>query len=193
MRKCRLCRNELPKVSESTIYQKAGFCAVECLVQQIQDKAILRQRREQSANDKSARADHRKARERIKTRSDWLKEAQAAVNAYVRERDSHLPCVSCGRFHDGQYHAGHYRSVGSAPELRFCTLQIWRQCAPCNNHLSGNLINYRIELINRIGPEVLAWVEGPHQPKKYTIEDLKAIKTEYRDKLKNLKSERDAK
>jgi len=56
--------------------------------------------------------------------------------------------------------------------------------------LSGNLINYRIELINRIGPELLGWIEGPHGPKKYTIEDLAAIKIEYKEKLKALKSQR---
>jgi hypothetical protein len=31
------------------------------------------------------------------------------------------------------------------------------------------------------------WLEGPHEPKKYTIEDLKSIKETYRQKLKALK------
>ena len=139
---------------------------------------------------REARAKHRERKEAVKTRSQWLKEAQSAVNAYVRQRDSHLPCVSCGRFHDGQYHAGHYRSVGSAPELRFNTHNIWRQCAQCNSHLSGNLIKYRAELINRIGLELLDWLEGPHKAKHYSIDDLKAIKAEYKDKLKALKAQR---
>ncbi len=93
----------------------------------------------------------RQAREKAKTRSEHMKEAQAAFNAYIRARDAHLPCVSCGRHHQGQWHAGHYRTVGANPELRFNELNVWRQCAPCNDHLHGNLINYRIELINRIG------------------------------------------
>jgi hypothetical protein len=123
----------------------------------------------------------------VKTRSEWLKEAQAAVNAYVRERDRDLPCVSCGRYHEGQYHAGHYRSVGSCPELRFDVRQIWKQCSACNNYLSGNLINYRAELLRRVGAEVLEWIEGPHEPKRYTIGDLKAIRDDYRQKLKALR------
>lgn len=130
----------------------------------------------------------REAKERIKTRSDWMREAQTAVNAYVRERDKDEPCISCGRHHNGQYHAGHYRSVGSCPELRFDVRQIHKQCAPCNNHLSGNLINYRIRLIEKIGLEMVEWIEGPHDPKKYTIDYLKRIKTEFKEKLKELRA-----
>jgi hypothetical protein len=138
---------------------------------------------------KQERKANREARERIKTRSEWLKESQAAVNSYVRERDKDLPCVSCGRHHEGQYHAGHYRSVGSAPELRFETRQIHKQCQPCNNHLSGNLIPYRQELLKRVGADVLEWIEGPHQSKKYTIDDLRSIRDDYRARLKSMRDE----
>jgi hypothetical protein len=138
---------------------------------------------------KQGRKENKEAKERIKTRAKWLKEAQSAVNAYVRERDKDLPCVSCGRHHQGQYHAGHYRSVGSAPELRFETSQIHKQCSACNNYLSGNLIPYRAELINRVGLNVLAWIEGPHPAKRYTIDDLRAIRDDYRAKLKAMRDE----
>ncbi len=131
----------------------------------------------------------RQAREKAKTRSEHMKEAQTAFNAYIRARDAHLPCVSCGRHHQGQWHAGHYRTVGANPELRFNELNVWRQCAPCNDHLHGNLINYRIELIKRIGVEEVEWLEGKHEPKKYSIEDLKAVRAEYKQKLKDLNIE----
>jgi hypothetical protein len=133
------------------------------------------------------RKETKKARERIKTRSEWLKEAQTAVNAYVRERDSDLPCVSCGRHHEGQYHAGHYRSTGSAPELRFDEKNIHKQCAPCNNHLSGNLIPYRVELIRRIGQDGVDYLEGPHDLKKYTVEQIKKVRDDYRARLKAMR------
>jgi len=184
VRKCRLqkCRKELPTKKNSNFYQSAGFCDVDHMAEHGQVK-----RREQM--ERKAKAEHKAAKERIKTKSKWTQEAQQAVNAYVRERDAALPCVSCQRHHQGQYHAGHYRSVGSAPELRFETIQIWKQCAPCNNHLSGNLINYRIELIKRIGQNKVDWIEGPHEAKKYTIDDLRNIRGEYRAKLKALKQE----
>lgn len=126
-------------------------------------------------------------KEKLKSRADHLRETQAVVNEYIRLRDAHLPCVSCGRYHDGQWHAGHYRSAGGHPELRFEPLNIWRQCAPCNTHKSGDLVNYRVELIRRIGPEKVEWLEGPHQPQRYTIEDLKAIKAKYRALIREMK------
>lgn len=129
------------------------------------------------------------AKERIKSRSDHLKEAQQAFNAYIRERDALLPCVSCGRHHEGQWHAGHYRTVAGSPELRFEPLNVHKQCAPCNNHKSGDIVNYRIELVRRIGPENVEWLEGPHESKKYTIEQLQAIKTEYRALVRQIKRE----
>ncbi|KTC33748.1 hypothetical protein AO265_35835 [Pseudomonas sp. ABAC61] len=126
-------------------------------------------------------------KERLKSRAEHFREAQAVFNEWVRLRDADLPCVSCGRHHDGQYHAGHYRSVGANPEIRFEPLNVWKQCAPCNTHLSGNLVNYRLSLLQRIGAEKLDWLEGPHPARKYTIEEIKAIKADYREKIKELK------
>ena len=126
-------------------------------------------------------------KERLKSRADHLKDTQQAFNAWVRERDAELPCISCGRHHAGQYHSGHYRTVGASPELRFEPLNAWKQCAPCNNHLSGNLINYRISLLQKIGEEKVIWLEGPHEAKKYTIEELKAMTADYRAKARELK------
>ena len=131
-------------------------------------------------------------KEKLKSRADHLRETQAVVNEFIRLRDAHLPCVSCGRFHDGQWHAGHYRSAGGHPELRFEPLNIWRQCAPCNTHKSGDLVNYRVELIRRIGPEKVEWLEGPHEPQRYTIEDLKAIKAKYRALIREIKGRESA-
>ena len=133
------------------------------------------------------RKDIKVRKERLKSRADHLKDIQQAFNAWVRARDAALPCVSCGRHHEGQYHAGHYRTVGANPELRCEPLNAWKQCAPCNNHLSVNLINYRISLLQRIGEEKVAWLEGTHDAKKYTVEELKAMTAEYRAKTRELK------
>jgi hypothetical protein len=133
------------------------------------------------------RKEIRAAKERIKPKGLYMKEAQTAFNAWVRERDSALPCISCGRHHQGKYDAGHYRTVGSNPALRFEPLNCHRQCSPCNTQLSGNIVNYRIALVKRIGAEAVDWLEGPHEPKKYTIEELKAMTADYRAKTRELK------
>ncbi|KAA8555141.1 recombination protein NinG [Pseudomonas marginalis] len=133
-------------------------------------------------------------KEKLKSRADHLREAQAAVNEYVRLRDAHLPCISCDSSPNdndlmtgSRWDAGHYRSVGACPELRFEPLNIHRQCVKCNRNLSGNAVEYRIRLVQRIGEEKVSWLEGLHAPCKYTVEEIKAIKTKYRAMSKELK------
>ncbi|WP_457967650.1 recombination protein NinG [Pseudomonas sp. R4-84] len=152
--------------------------------------AATNQANQEKARKSLAQVERREIKvrkEKIKSRAQHLKDAQTAFNAWIRERDVGLPCVSCGRHHNGQWHAGHYRTVGGNPELRFEPLNVWRQCAPCNNHKSGDIVNYRIELVKRIGAEAVEWLEGPHEAKKYTIEQLKAMTAEYRAKTRELK------
>jgi hypothetical protein len=127
-----------------------------------------------------------KARVTLKTRSELAQEAQVAVNAYVRLRDADLPCVSCGRHHQGQYHAGHYMSRGARPDLRFDLDNIHKQCAPCNEHLSGNIALYRIELVKRIGQAGVDRLEGPAKPDKLTRDELIELKTRFRAMAREL-------
>lgn len=117
--------------------------------------------------------------EKLKSRSDWAKEAQTAFNRWVRLRDADKPCISCGRHHTGQYHAGHYMSRGARPELAYEPLNCHKQCSPCNTHLSGNLALYRKNLVDLIGQSQVEWLEGPHEPKHFSVDDLKAIKAKY--------------
>jgi hypothetical protein len=159
------------------------WCSPDCAV-------VLARQAQENQRKSIAQRERREIKvrkEKLKGRAEHLKDAQTAFNAWIRERDIGLPCVSCGRHHNGQWHAGHYRSVGGHPELRFEPLIAARQCAPCNTHKSGDLVNYRIELVRRIGAEAVAWLEGPHEPKKYTIDDLKALTALYRAKTKELK------
>jgi hypothetical protein len=136
--------------------------------------------------EKQDRKELAEGRLKLKSRSAWLAEAQATFNAFIRARDAHLPCISCGRFHTGSYDAGHYRTVGSMPALRFDEDNCHRQCVPCNQHKSGNVVEYRIGLVARIGAERVARLEGPHAAAKYTIDDAKAIKATYKASLKQL-------
>ncbi|HEX8595393.1 MAG TPA: recombination protein NinG [Pseudomonas sp.] len=149
--------------------------------------APANQDRARKAIDQRERRDIKVRKEKLKSRAEHLKDTQRAFNAWIRERDIGLPCVSCGRHHNGQWQAGHFKSVGGHPELRFEPLNVWRQCAPCNTHKSGDLLNYRVELIKRIGVEKVEWLEGPHEPKRYTIEELKAMTASYRAMTRELK------
>lgn len=147
-------------------------CSVKCAIENERLKKIRKQQRRE--------------RKALKSRGDWMKEAQSAFNKFIRARDAGQPCISCQREHEGQWHAGHYRTVGANPELRFHEDNCHKQCSVCNNHLSGNLINYRINLVEKIGVDAVEILEGPHEPKKYTIDDLKKIKQTYKRKTKEM-------
>lgn len=178
-RRCRYCKKYRP-VEFGSVYPGGGFfCSHDHAIKYAIEKAP-------KARAKLDNYKRKQDKERIKTRSDWVKETQAAFNAFIRQRDIDQPCISCQRHHSGQYHAGHYKTTAAAPELRFNELNCHKQCAPCNDHLSGNLINYRINLINKIGLDRVEWLEGPHEPKKYSIDDLKGLKADYIERRKKL-------
>ena len=169
------CKNEFNGIPTQKVCSYG--CAI-ILVMQGKEKKRLKEERKAK----------KETRDRLKTKSDWLRDAQACFNKYIRLRDAKYPCISCGRHHKGQFHAGHYRTVGASPELRFNELNVHKQCAPCNDHLSGNIVNYRIGLIKKIGIEKVAWIEGPHEPKKNTIPEIIEIKEKYKQELKELLS-----
>ena len=158
----------------------SGECAISLAVSE-------RGKAEKVAKVKEKREDAVK-RDKLKSKAQFAKEAQTSFNAFIRERDIDLPCISCGRHHTGQYHAGHFLSVGARPELRFCESNVHKQCSACNNYLSGNIALYRVALIHKIGTEGVEWLEGPHEPAKYTIDDLKLIKAFYTSKTKELRA-----
>lgn len=135
------------------------------------------------------RAKVRTRKEAIKTLADLKREAQTALNRWiVHVRDADKPCVSCGRHHQGQWHAGHYMSRGAAPQHALNPLNVHKQCAPCNTYLHGNLISYRVRLIELIGLQAVEELETDNAPRKMTREDVIAIRDTYRKKLKEVKA-----
>ena len=131
-------------------------------------------------------------KEALKSRGDHMREAQQAFNEYIRTRDQaagHL-CISSGKPLDwsgNAVDAGHYRSVGSAPHLRFDERNCHAQSKQDNRFLSGNAVDYRIGLIARIGQEAVDALESDQSVRKYTVDEIKAIKAAYRAKTRELK------
>ena len=175
-KRCKVCRKLFdPYNSLETV------CSPKCAI------AFIKTGQGKKFVEKARRAETREIKKKLKTKSDLANEAQQAFNAFIRERDRLEPCISCGRYHQGQYHAGHYRSVGAAPELRFNEFNVHKQCMPCNTHKSGNAIEYRINLIKKIGVDKVESLEGPHEIPHWTREELIDIKKKYVEKLKQLK------
>lgn len=179
-RLCTGCKVRFP--TDELMSLPAGkFHSIDCAAEygRVKSRKIKKKREDKEHNQ-------RKRKLKDDDRGFQLKKTQTLFNRFIRLRDDLLPCISCGRHHSGQYHAGHYRSVGAAPELRFEETNCHKQCAPCNNHLSGNPIEYRVGLIKKIGIEMVEIMEGPHPPKRYTLEQLKYKQKYYSQKIKEL-------
>ena len=173
--KCKICRQ--PSRPFKTT------CSIDCEA----ELAIKLLDKKKRAEAKNVRAADKVRKEKLKSRSDWLKEAQIAFNSYIRARDRELPCISCGRNSGAKINAGHFLSVGSHPHLRFNELNVHKQCEFCNTYKSGNQAAYRIELVKKIGLVEVEKLESENAIMKWSIEEIKAIKETYKQKLKELK------
>lgn len=147
-------------------------------LQKIAAKAITRQ----------AREDLKERREKLKSRAEYAKEAQAAINRYVRLRDAHLGCISCSKpaSWQGQWHCSHFRSVGAAPHLRFNLWNMNKSCSACNNFLSGNIMAYRPALIEKIGQAKVDWLECNSDVARHDIPYLKRVKAVFSKKARRI-------
>lgn len=179
-KKCAICkglfeqRNSLQKV-----------CSVNCSMMWAKEQADKKQKKQA----KEYRAETRRRKEKLKTAGDYIKEAQTAFNKYIRVRDGNY-CISCGSSPDGRYggsiDCGHYRSRGAASHLRFNTLNAHSQCKKCNSFMSGNVVEYRINLIKKIGLERVERLENDNEPRKFTIEYLKRLKKIFNKRARHL-------
>ena len=187
--KCCGCKQRY-RVNQAIKLPAGKFHSIDCAVTYANEKQKKQRERKLLADYKQSQKDQRLAKERIKTAGDYIKEAQAAVNAYIRIRDKGKPCISCGATYkpsDGYKHyvdAGHYRSRGSASHLRFNVLNIHGQCVKCNRYNSGNAVDYRIGLVKKIGIDSVENLENDNKPRKFTIDYLKRIKEVYKRKYK---------
>ena len=190
-RKCTVCREWFHPTRDGQF-----VCSFECASAHgkaandaAKAAAQLQVKQQQKKAAKSERKHQAERRMAVKPISYFIKQAQQAFNDFIRYRDRHLTCISCDRHHDGQYHAGHFRTTGANPELRFDEDNCHKQCSVCNNHLSGNLTAYRPALIAKIGQARFDSLMGPHALPKWTRDDYIRIRDEYRAKLRDLKKQ----
>jgi len=183
-KKCASCREFFPP---SRPMQKA--CSTACALALV-DKAKAKEAAKLAQQE---RREFSKRKEAAKTRSDWMKEAQAAFNGYVRARAIYYGhrCISSGKELSreglgGGFDAGHFRSVGSAPHLRFNLNNCWGQSKQDNRYGAGAHSEYRKGLIARRGIEVVESLEGDNTTRKFDIEYLKRIKKIFNKKSKRL-------
>lgn len=193
-KQCKVCRKKFEPWNSMQV-----ACSPPC--------ALKYARRVEKENQKKERAYNRARKDEMKSKAQRTKEAQAAFNAFIRERDYKDPCISCGKSKaeieagqwrtGGYWDAGHWLTRGARPEHRFNEDNCHKQCKVCNGG-SGNWSHksesvkegYDKRLEQKIGRERMDAIKNDHEPKNYTPEELTDIKKKYRAKANELKRNR---
>ncbi|MEB5816693.1 MULTISPECIES: recombination protein NinG [Klebsiella pneumoniae complex] len=176
-KKCPICSTEyIPRSSLQKVCHNYK-CAIAYNKKRDEENAARNKRKQ----ERLQKSELKQRKDRLKTASQWNKEAQAAVNKFIYWRDYGRPCIACGRplnygVRGGAVDSSHYRSRGAAPWLRFNVFNNHSGCVRCNRELSGNLIPYRINLIEKIGLQRVERIEHDNTVRKFSIEYLKRVK-----------------
>lgn len=194
---CKACLSEF-KPTRS--FQKV--CSPKCAI-----KLVNANKEEKKA--KAWRLEKKIRKEKLKSKSEWVKEAEYAFRRYIRARDRLFyakqgkphECISCGTTSPHiQYAAGHYKTKGAYPELRLDERNCYLQCNKrCNMELSGNINGtkdthgYKEGLKMRFGDEegekIIDYLESHHPAENWTIDDLSRMKSEFNKKANDIEKQ----
>jgi hypothetical protein len=170
-RKCKWCKESFTPERSG---QKTHKHCEEPFALKVAGKLGEQRRRAERAQDKARRW-------ALETPKKLLPKAQKVVNRWCRLRDllAGRNCISCGATYrtafGGVFDAGHFRSVGSAPHMRFYTPQIRLQCVRCNRDLSGNTVEFRKGLVALKGAAEVERIEGMYWIQKWTVDYLRRL------------------
>jgi hypothetical protein len=126
-----------------------------------------------------------------KTIAKLVEEAAVLLQKYVRlkaaDENGYAKCVTCGvTKHWKELQGAHFISrAWTATKLM--EENVNPCCQRCNGFLSGNLIEYTRYMDEMYGKEFVDELRQlKHQTKKYTRAEVEEIKSELREKIKEL-------
>lgn len=140
----------------------------------------------EEVKNKTWKKTKQKMQQDLETVQDYIKMAQIIFNKYIRLRDKGQVCISCQK-KPLKENAGHFFNANNHYNVRFDERNVHLQCEHCNTYLSGNLLEYRTNLINKIGNSEFIILEAEaRKTRKFTKEELKELMAEYKKKCKEL-------
>lgn len=89
------------------------------------------------------------------------KKLKRLLYPYIKKRDGNT-CISCGKtgLIGMNWHAGHYAKAELCNMMwRYSPININSQCGRCNKWLAGNSVEYRKNLVKKIGEEMVVVIE----------------------------------
>jgi len=181
------CKNCKIKFEATNFNQK--FCLDDLCVKACVSWTIEQRKKNE---EKKWRKEKTRRKNNMKTNSELMSDAQDSFNAFIRERDKGLGCISCKKpFGQMKYDAGHYFSRNGHKNITYHENNVHGQCVHCNQHLHGNHIEYQINLVEKIGmEEMMKLYEIAYEIRRYDNDELRGIISLYKKKLKELKKSR---
>ena len=190
--RCKHCRQRLERVGQRIHDDCVGpwYEANQAKLREKTDRRIKRMAQEAR---KQERAQDRERREAMKSIPELIAEVQEVFNEFIRLRDRHKGCFVCGRAFPvgqlgGDFDAGHVRSRGAAGHLRFNEDNCHGECKPCNSSTGAKPHQIEAGAIARIGQERFDALKYNNTPHKWTKDELRGLRAEYRAKTKQLKA-----
>ena len=139
------------------------------------------------AKEKQWKQTKTRMKDDLETVQDIVKAAQMVFNKYIRERDKDELCISCKQT-PKKVNAGHFFNANNHWNVRFDEDNVHLQCERCNSFLSGNLLEYRTNLLTKIGAERFNQLEARARvTRKFTKYELKELIKKYKEMYNQLK------
>lgn len=137
----------------------------------------------------------RAKKEAIKSLPELIKEAQAAFNQFIRLRDNGKGCFVCGKplaigGVGGGFDAGHFLSRGAAPQHRYKETNCFGECKACNRPWGATPNALRLGAIARVGLAAVEALESDNAPHKWTKDEVRGIRDEYRARVNRMKKDK---
>lgn len=167
MRTCKICKTKF-----TPTYSKVQqVCSVKCSY-------------EYTKKQKEKKARSEKKFKKMNNPNVYNKELkkvlQDEVNKIVRLIDKGTRCIDCHRLEAPQWDAGHFRSRGDEPKLRYHLDNIFKQSCYCNDKSEGNKIAYLNGIDKMYGTLYANKVESLRKE----IDTLKMPNSELPEKIK---------
>lgn len=173
-KKCAVC--DEPFIPWYTTLQPT--CSIKCTIKYNEEKEITKR--------------FEKLKVEVQGTALLEKAARIVFQKFIRERDKHFPCISCGTKHSPQFDAGHYKKAEIFTGLIFEETNCHKQCCYCNGPIMhGNLDEYRKGLIARYGEDYVWELESiadANRVYSFSRHELIEIANTYKTKLRLLQA-----